>query len=142
MASDTKNEGSSNFKPKILAFVCNWCAYGASESAGVTGHEYPTTIKIIKVLCSSRVDRAMILKAIQDGVDGIIVVACNIGNCHYMSGNSFAKERIEATTSLLGNIGVDEKRIKFQEMRASEGNKLAQILTEFSENIKNLGPNK
>ncbi|MBD3353360.1 MAG: hydrogenase iron-sulfur subunit [Candidatus Lokiarchaeota archaeon] len=129
---------SKNENPRILAFVCNWCAYGATESAGVTEREYPPNIKMVRVMCSGRVERKLILNAIEEGIDGIIILACNIGNCHYMDGNKHAENRIKATSHLLGSLGVDKRRIKFQQIRASEGDKLGEILTDFSSEIRKI----
>ncbi|MHA1339081.1 MAG: hydrogenase iron-sulfur subunit [Promethearchaeota archaeon] len=130
---------NNNNDPKILAFVCNWCAYGATESAGVSKQEYPPNIKMIRVLCSGRVERNLIIESITNGIDGIIVIACNFGNCHYMDGNIHAEKRIQATQNLIEDLGIDKRRIKFQTIRASEGNKLAEILANFTEEIKKLG---
>lgn len=130
----------TNFEPKILAFVCNWCAYGSTESAGVTKQNYPSNVKMVRVTCSARVERDLILEAIQNRIDGIIVLACNIGNCHYMDGNKRAKIRVESTARFVRNIGVNPDRIQFQEIRASEADKLAEKLTDFVEKIKELGP--
>jgi coenzyme F420-reducing hydrogenase delta subunit len=129
---------SNTNEPKILAFVCNWCGYGAVESAGVTKNEYPTNVEIVRVMCSGRVERKFIIDAIEHSVQGIIVVTCNFGNCHYMDGNVLAKQRIEATSKYLSELGYNKDRIKFTEIRASEGNKLAKILTDFVELIKNI----
>ncbi len=136
----TNTKVNSNYDPNIIAFVCNWCAFGAIESAGATDRKYPPSVKVIRVMCSSRVDRQLILKSMRNGVDGVIVCACNLGNCHYMDGNDYAKQRVEATSNLFGNLGMSSNRIKFQEIRASEGNRLADILTDFYEEIKTLGP--
>lgn len=128
------------YEPKILAFVCNWCAYGSTESAGVTKRNYPANVKMIRVTCSARVQRDLILEAMQNKIDGIIVLACNIGNCHYMDGNKRAKIRVESTARFAKNVGIDPQRIQFQEIRASEGDKLAEKLTSFVNQIKKLGP--
>jgi len=132
------NSSEIQLTPNIVAFVCNWCAYGATESAGVNDYEYPPNIKMIRVVCSGRVERSLIMKAFENGIDGVIVIACNIGNCHYMDGNIHAKQRVEATARLLENIGIDSRRLKFQEIRASEGNKLAEILENFTEELIDL----
>lgn len=135
------NQDITNYKlkemdPKILAFVCNWCGYGAVESSGVTKNQYPANVEIVRVMCAGRVERKLIIDAIEKGIQGILIVSCNFGNCHYMDGNVLALQRIESTKKYLSSMGFNKDRIKYIQIRASEGNNFAKELTKFVEEIK------
>jgi len=125
-------------KPKILGFICNWCGYGAIESITMAKQQYPTNVKLIRVLCSGKIERKLILESLLNGIDGVIIITCNFGNCHYMDGNVQCYKRVEAIKNLVQDLGIDNRRIKFQTIRASEGDKLANILTDFINEIKTL----
>ena len=142
MKSKTKNEEKYiGFRPNILCFCCSWCSYAGADLAGVSRYQYPPTIRIVRVMCSGRVDPAFILEAFKDGVDGVLVTGCHIGDCHYLKGNEFAKERIERYQKVLKMMGL-EKRFKLEWVSASEGKRFSDLITEFSNEIKELGPLK
>ena len=142
MKSKTKNEEKHiGFRPNILCFCCSWCSYAGADLAGVSRFQYPPTIRIVRVMCSGRVDPAFILEAFKDGVDGVLVTGCHIGDCHYLRGNEFAKERIERYQKVLKMLGL-EKRFKLEWISASEGKRFSDLITEFSAQIKELGPLK
>lgn len=142
MKSKTKNEKENiGFRPNILCFCCSWCSYAGADLAGVSRFQYPPTIRIVRVMCSGRVDPAFILEAFKDGVDGVLVTGCHIGDCHYLKGNEFAKERIERYQKVLKMLGL-EKRFKLEWISASEGKRFSDLITEFSAQIKELGPLK
>ncbi len=142
MKSNTKNEEKHiGFRPNILCFCCSWCSYAGADLAGVSRFQYPPTIRIVRVMCSGRVDPAFILEAFKDGVDGVLVTGCHIGDCHYLKGNEFAKERIERYQKVLKILGL-EKRFKLEWVSASEGKRFSDLITEFSYEIKELGPLK
>lgn len=142
MKSKTKNEEKHiGFRPIILCFCCSWCSYAGADLAGVSRFQYPPTIRIVRVMCSGRVDPAFILEAFKDGVDGVLVTGCHIGDCHYLKGNEFAKERIERYQKVLKIIGL-EKRFKLEWVSASEGKRFSDLITEFTNEIKELGPLK
>ena len=142
MKSKTKNEEKHvGFRPKILCFCCSWCSYAGADLAGVSRFQYPPTIRIVRVMCSGRVDPAFILEAFKDGVDGVLVTGCHIGDCHYLKGNEFAKERIERYQKVLKMMGL-EKRFKLEWVSASEGKRFSDLITEFTNEIKELGPLK
>ena len=142
MKSKTKNEEKHiGFRPNILCFCCSWCSYAGADLAGVSRYQYPPTIRIVRVMCSGRVDPAFILEAFKDGVDGVLVTGCHIGDCHYLKGNQFAKERIERYQKVLKMMSL-EKRFKLEWVSASEGKRFSDLITEFSNEIKELGPLK
>lgn len=127
------------FEPKIIAFCCNWCSYAGADLAGVSRFQYAPNIRIIRVMCASRVDPAFIIKAFKEGADGVIVTGCHIGDCHYIDGNKQAETRVNMTKRALKNIGLDE-RLRLEWISAGEGKKFADVMTEFTEEIKKLGP--
>lgn len=140
MASKTKKKKkTTDFHPNILCFCCNWCSYAGADLAGVSRFQYPSTIRIVRVMCSGRVDPAFILEAFKDGIDGVIVTGCHIGDCHYLKGNEFTKERFERFQKILIMMGLD-KRFRLEWVSASEGKRFAEVITEFTNQIKDQGP--
>ncbi len=133
-----ENEG---FEPIIVAFCCNWCSYAGADLAGVSRFQYPPNIRVIRVMCSGRVDPSFVLKALNNGADGVIVTGCHIGDCHYISGNEYTKDRFERLFKFIINqLGVNEKRVRLEWISASEGKRFAEVITEFTDTIKKLGP--
>jgi heterodisulfide reductase subunit A len=129
------------FEPFILVFCCNWCSYAGADLAGVSRFQYPPNIRIIRVMCSGRIAPSFILNALHNGADGVLVTGCHIGDCHYISGNEKAQVRIENTKELLKILGVDDKRVRLEWISASEGKRFAEVMNEFVNKIKELGPN-
>lgn len=127
------------FKPKIIAFCCNWCAYAGADLAGVSRIQYPPNLRIIRVMCSGRVKPEMVVKALYYGADGVLVLGCHMGDCHYQTGNHRAKKRTAVLKRLLGYLGIDSRRVRLDWVSASEGSRFAQIVTGFTEEIKKLG---
>lgn len=119
--------------PNIVAFLCNWCGYAGADLAGVSRFQYPTSVKIIRVMCSGRVDPVFILKALENGADGVLVCGCHIGDCHYLTGNLKAEKRVETTKKLLETIGINPDRLRLEWVSASEGGKFAAVVKEFTE---------
>ncbi|MHA1915281.1 MAG: hydrogenase iron-sulfur subunit [Promethearchaeota archaeon] len=139
MASKAKKKKkSADFHPNILCFCCNWCSYAGADLAGVSRFQYPSTIRIVRVMCSGRVDPAFILEAFKDGIDGVIVTGCHIGDCHYLKGNEFTKERFERFQKVLKIMSLD-KRFRLEWVSASEGKRFAEVITEFTNQVKKLG---
>jgi coenzyme F420-reducing hydrogenase delta subunit len=128
------------FEPKILAFACNWCSYAGADLAGVSRMQYPPNMRIIRVMCSGRVDPIFILDALAKGVDGVMVLGCHPGDCHYISGNLLAERKMRWTKELIEKAGVDPKRLRLEWISASEGERFANTAKEFTEQIKELGP--
>ncbi len=132
-----------DFEPNILVFCCNWCSYAGADLAGVSRFQYPPNIRIIRVMCSGRVDPSFVLKALKNGADGVLVSGCHIGDCHYITGNEYTEERFERLHNILiKQLGVDPKRVRLEWVSASEGKRFAEVITEFTNQIKELGPLK
>ncbi len=127
------------FKPKILGFLCNWCSYAGADLAGVSRIQYSPNIRIIRVMCSGRVDPIFIAEAFLKKVDGVLVLGCHPGDCHYMTGNYEAEMKMNMLRKLLNYVGFSE-RFRLDWVSASEGNRFAQLVNDFNEFITNLGP--
>ena len=131
-----------DFEPKIIGFLCNWCAYAGADLAGVSRIQYPPNIRIIRVMCSGRVDPAFILEALKDGADGVLVAGCHLpSDCHYISGNFKALRRIMLLKKVLQQFGMEPERVRLEWISASEGDKFATVVKDMVEEIKKLGPN-
>jgi len=130
----------SRFDPKIIGFVCNWCCYAGADLAGVSRIQYAPNIRLVRMMCSSRVSTLHILQALSRGIDGVLVGGCHPGECHYMNGNFYTERRIAAVKSLLMTIGLEPERVRLEWISASEGAKFADVVDEFAETIRRLGP--
>lgn len=131
---------AKEFEPNIIGFLCNWCSYAGADLAGTSRIKYPANIKSIRVMCSGRVDPVFILEALKKGADGVLVAGCHPGDCHYQSGNYKTNRRIKLLKKLLGDLGVEQERVRFEYISASEGQKFAQVVTDFVDVLKKLGP--
>jgi F420-non-reducing hydrogenase iron-sulfur subunit len=129
-----------NWKPKIIAIICNWCSYAGADLAGGARIQYPPDIRAIRVMCTGRVDPLFILKAFQDGADGVLVSGCHFGDCHYLEGNYKAAKRMFLLKSVLKNIGLDDKRLRMTFVSASEGAKWGMVMEDVVKTINELGP--
>jgi heterodisulfide reductase subunit A len=141
MITEALRTPSVSSEPKVLSFFCNWCAYAGADMAGVSRFGYPPTIKIIRVMCSGRIDPIHVLQAFLLGADGVLIGGCHRGDCHYISGNLKAEKRIEALKKLLQAAGIGAERLRFEWISAGEGQKLARVVEEFTAQINKLGPN-
>ena len=130
----------SEFEPKILGFLCNWCSYAGADLAGTSRIKYPPNIRSIRVMCSGRVDPVFILEALKKGADGVLVAGCHPGDCHYQSGNYKTKRRIMLLKKLMEELNIDPKRVRFEYVSASEGQKFADVVTGFVADLKKMGP--
>lgn len=130
------------FEPKVVAFLCNWCSYAGADGAGVSRIPSPANVLPIRVMCSGRVAPELILKAFQSGADGVMVLGCHIGDCHYDSGNHRTARRVPLLRNLLGYVGIEPERLMLDWVSAAEGLRFAQVTTEFVEQIRELGPAK
>ncbi len=130
------------FKPVILGFACNWCTYAGADLAGTSRTQYPPNMKLIRVMCSGRIDPTFILKAFALGADGVFIGGCHPGDCHYIEGNLKAWRRIEVMKKLLPAFGIEPERLRLEWISASEGAKFAQVVSDFTKTIKELGPSK
>jgi coenzyme F420-reducing hydrogenase delta subunit len=137
----TTSEAVPGFEPKIIGFLCNWCCYAGADLCGVSRYQYPTNIRNIRVMCSTRVDPYILISIFKKGADGIFIGGCHIGDCHYISGNFHTKNKIEFTKRLLKEAGFDPKRIHLEWVSASEGERFSHVITDFTNEIQALGPN-
>jgi len=136
----TETDTDTQWQPRIVAFLCNWCSYAGADLAGVSRFQYPPNVRIIRVPCSSRVSHSMILKALQQGADGVLVSGCHPGDCHYQTGNYYARRRGAVLSDMLDYIGLEKGRVQFAWVSAAEGEKFAQLIREVTESVRALGP--
>ena len=130
------------FEPKIVGFLCNWCAYAGADLAGVSRLQYPHNLRIIRVMCSGRIDPAFILEAFKDGADGVLVAGCHLpSDCHYLSGNFKAQRRMFPLRKVLQQFGIEPERLRLEWVSASEGDRFATVVREMVEHVRKLGPN-
>lgn len=130
----------ADFNPVIIAFLCNWCSYGGADNAGGLKLQYPSNIRCIRVMCSGRVDPQFVMKAFRNGADGVMVLGCHPGDCHYRNGNIKTLKRFALFTKMLSQFGIDQDRFMLDWVAAGEGKKFAQVATLMTERIKKLGP--
>jgi F420-non-reducing hydrogenase iron-sulfur subunit len=128
------------YEPRIVGFLCNWCSYAGADLAGTSRSIYPANIRIIRVPCSGRVDPLFIIKAFQLGADGVLVAGCHPGDCHYNEGNYHTRRRFALLRPFLDYLGVDKDRFKIEWVSASEGKRFAEVVTSFTNTLKQLGP--
>jgi len=128
------------FEPIILALACNWCSYTGADLAGISRCQYPANVRIIRVMCSGMVHPNLVIDALTKGADGVVMCGCHPGDCHYQDGNLKAARRAEAITLMLQDFGIEEERFKLAWVSASEGPQFAKLMTEFTDQIKRLGP--
>jgi F420-non-reducing hydrogenase iron-sulfur subunit len=129
-----------NFEPTIIGFFCNWCTATAADLAGTSRYQYPANIRPIRVMCSGSVDPVYVIRALLSGADGVIIGGCTPGDCHYISGNFKARRRIAALKTILKTLGLDDERVLLKWISAAQGRKFADTMTEFTETIKQKGP--
>ncbi len=134
------NQGQ-NFEPQILGFLCNWCSYAGADLAGVSRFQYPPNIRVIRVMCSAKVDPLYVMKALLNGIDGVLIAGCHPGECHYVTGNYYARRRAVMLQKLLEVIGLEPERLRLEWVSASEGTIFAEVVNDFTRTIKSLGPN-
>ena len=130
---------NGEFRPRIAAFCCNWCSYAGADLAGSSRLNYPADVKVIRVPCSCRVNPLFILRAFQRGADGVIMCGCHPGDCHYTSGNYFARRRMTLLFSMLDYLGIEKERVRVEWVSAAEGQKFALTMNRFAEAVTALG---
>lgn len=138
--ADATVKPESDFEPVILAFSCNWCSYTSADLAGVNRFFYPSNVRIIRFMCSGRIEPDFIMHAFENGADGVIVSGCKLGECHYISGNEKAQKRLEMTGKLLDLLGLGAERLDSIWISAAEGAKFASYMNEFVDKVRELGP--
>ena len=129
-----------SFEPKIVGFLCNWCSYAGADLAGTSRIQYQPNIRIIRVMCSARVDPTFIVKALAQGADGVLICGCHPGDCHYSVGNHKTMRRIPLLKKYLADLGVEDERVRLEWVSASEGQRFADIVNDMTERIRKLGP--
>jgi F420-non-reducing hydrogenase iron-sulfur subunit len=128
------------FEPKIIGFLCRWCAYSGADLAGTSRMKYPPNIYPIRINCSGRVDPALVLKALASGADGVLIAGCHPGDCHYTSGNVKTLRRFKLLQKMLDQFGIERQRVRLEWVSASEGEKYARVVKSMTEDIRSLGP--
>ena len=132
----------ADWEPRLVGFLCKWCSYAGADLAGTSRTKYPANIRIIKVPCSGRVDPLFILKGLRLGIDGVLVSGCHPGDCHYQTGNYRARRRIVLTKKFLEYMGIEPQRVQASWVSASEGGKFAEVVTEVTKELKEIGLNQ
>ena len=134
-----KNEDQT-FEPNLLAFCCNWCSYAGADLAGLSRLKYPPNIRIIRTMCSGRVDPQFVVDAFENGADGVLIAACHLGDCHYISQNYKTYKRVNLLHKLMDSFGIEKDRLRLEFISAGEGNKFADTVIEMVDKLRELGP--
>jgi len=130
----------SEYQPSIIAFVCNWCSYAGADKAGGQRLEYPANVRLVRVMCSGRVSPQFVMDAFRKGADGVMVMGCHFGDCHYRNGNVKAYKRMEILKKMLPQFGIDRARLSLEWVAAGESERFQKVVTEMTETVKTLGP--
>ena len=131
---------NNGFNPTIVGFFCNWCTYLAADLAGTSRMKYATNVRVVRTMCSGRVDAQMVLWAFRNGADGVLIGGCHPGDCHYQEGNYKAMRRTMLLKKMLGQFGIEPERLRLEWISASEGERLRDVVNDFTEQIHRLGP--
>lgn len=131
---------TKDFEPLIIGFTCNWCSYRAADMAGTARLKYPANVRLVRLMCSGRLDPTFVLKAISGGADGVLITGCHPGECHYLEQNYKALRRVKLLQRTIEQFGIDPKRVKLVWASAAEGVRLAKEITTYVEEIKEMGP--
>lgn len=129
-----------SFEPKILGIFCNWCSYTGADLAGTARIKYAPNVRIVRVMCSGRVDPYFVLKAFKEGADGVLVAGCHPGDCHYIEGNFKTMGRVPILKRVLKQFGIEDERFRLEWISASEGDRVAKVVNEMTEQVRKLGP--
>ncbi len=131
---------AGEWQPQIAAFFCNWCTYTAADLAGVSRVKYAPNVRVIRVMCSGRVDPQFIMEALARGADGVLIGGCHPGDCHYVEGNYKMLRRFRLLKRMLADLGVEEDRVRLEWISASEGDKVRTVINDMVEKVRGLGP--
>ena len=142
MPPEASAAAGGSFEPRIVAFLCNWCSYAGANLAGTSRLEMPPNFQVIRVMCSSRVDPMFLIRAFLRGADGVLVAGCHPGDCHYKDGNYFTRRRYVVLRKMMDELGLESDRFRLSWVSAAEGQKFRQVVTQFTEDIRKLGPNR
>jgi len=135
-----RNALANGWEPRIVAFFCNWCTYAAADLAGTSRLKYPPNARVIRVMCSGRVDPQFVVEAFARGADGVLIGGCHPGDCHYMEGNYKTMRRVTLLRRVLRAMGIQDARLRLEWISASEGEKVARVISEMVEAIRAIGP--
>ncbi len=133
---------SDTFDPRIVGFLCNWCSYGGADAAGTARLKYPPNLRIVRVMCSGRVSPELVVRAFREGADGVLVLGCHIGDCHYQNGNHRTAKRMPILRNLVGYLGVHPDRLRLDWVSSAESKRFQEVVTEFTEAVRALGPSE
>ncbi len=131
---------NGTFEPRLVGFLCNWCSYTGADLAGTARMVYAPNVRIIRVMCSGRVDPQFVLKAFKEGADGVLISGCHPGDCHYKEGNYKALRRYKLLLKMLDQFGIEKERFRLEWVSAAEGVKFQQVCNDFTEQVRKLGP--
>ena len=140
MSEAQSKNGGTDFEPRIVAFFCTWCTYTAADLAGTSRMTYAPNVRVIRLMCSGRLDPQFVLAAFRQGADGVLIGGCHPGDCHYQEGNYKALRRITLLKNMLKSMGIEEERVRLEWISASEGDKVQRVTNEMVEQIRRLGP--
>lgn len=129
-----------SFEPKIVGFLCNWCSYTGADLAGTSRIKYLPNVRVIRMMCSGRLDPTFVLKAFQQGADGVLIAGCHPGDCHYANGNMKTLRRYPLLQRTLDQLGIEPARLKLEWVSASEGERYKEVINGFTEQVRALGP--
>jgi F420-non-reducing hydrogenase iron-sulfur subunit len=136
------DKAQAAWEPKIVGFLCNWCSYAGADLCGVSRYQYPTNIRAVRVMCSTRISPHLVLDIFKAGADGVLLGGCHIGDCHYITGNYYTEKRVRLMKRLIEESGLEPDRLRLEWVSASEGEKFSKVVTEFTEQIRGMGPSK
>ncbi len=131
---------STGFDPRIVVFACNWCSYAGADTAGVSRIQHQPHFRMIRVMCSGRIQPAFVFRALEKGADGVLVSGCHFGDCHYIFGNERAVEQFAKTMNVVKLLGIEEGRLRLEWISAAEGGRFAEVINEFTDQVRALGP--
>jgi F420-non-reducing hydrogenase iron-sulfur subunit len=140
-AKQSSAEAPSVWNPTIVVFACNWCSYAGADTAGVSRLQHQPHFRMIRVMCSGRIQPGFVLRAFEKGADGVLVSGCHFGDCHYISGNEYAVEQFEKTRNVVKLLGLEEGRLRLEWISAAEGARFAEVINTFTDQVRKLGPN-
>lgn len=140
MSDNAKPTPTNPFEPRIVAFFCNWCTYTAADLAGTSRMTYAPNVRVLRLMCSGRLDPQFVLAAFREGADGVLIGGCHPGDCHYQEGNYKALRRYHLLQKMLRQMGIDEKRVRLEWISASEGERVQKVINELVDQVKALGP--
>ena len=129
------------WEPKVIAFLCNWCSYAGADLAGTSRLQYPPNVRVIRLMCSGSLDPVYVIRALMEGVDGVLIGGCHPGDCHYINGNYKARRRVAMLKTILEELGLEKDRLWLRWISASEGQRFAETIREVVEKVQSLGPN-